>query len=396
METNRIYCGKADEVLRQFPNESVDLIYADPPFFTQKNYEIIWGDGYEIRAYEDRWKAGGGASGVENYIAWLEPTMRECQRVLKSTGTLYLHCDYRANYRIRELLNRVFGESQFRNEIIWCYAGGGIPKKDFPRKHETIFRYTKGDAWTFNTQYRPYGDWTKTFEPRHSLTSGGEPVDMERGTPINDWWADLKSIGSWNKEWIGYPTQKPEALLERIILASSNPTDVVLDPFCGCGTAIAVAQKLGRRWIGIDISPTACKLMRDRMRGMIPAGEADFEGMIIGLPMTRKELKALPPFEFQNWVIQRLGGRVAERKVGDYGIDGYDLGGFPVQVKQSEHVGRNVVDNFETAMRRFRKDRGTIVALSFGKGAYGEAARAKNQEGLEIELLTLEELLERP
>ncbi len=393
MEPTHIYCGKADLVLRRFPEASVDLIYADPPFFTQKNYEIIWDDGYERRAYDDRWKAGGGASGVENYISWLEPAIRECHRVLKPTGTLYLHCDYRANYRIRELLDRVFGESQFRNEIIWCYAGGGIPKKDFPRKHDTIFRYTKSADWAFNKEYRPYKEG---IIPTHS---DGTPLDLKKGTPIPEWWTDINIVTPFSarkKERLGYPTQKPEALLERIVRVSSDPTDLVLDPFCGCGTAIAVAQKLGRRWIGIDISPTACKLMLERMRKLIPKGEADFGHMIIGLPMTYDELKAIAPFEFQNWVVQKLGGRVAERKVGDYGIDGYDLGGFPVQVKQSERVGRNVVDNFETAMRRFKKDRGTIVGLSFGKGAYGEAARAKNQEGLEITLLTLNDLLDMP
>jgi len=185
-----------------------------------------------------------------------------------------------------------------------------------------------------------------------------------------------------------HPTQKPEALLERIINASSNPMDIVLDPFCGCGTTIAVAHRLGRRWIGIDVSPTACKLMEKRMRKI---GAQDFK--TIGLPKTVEELKALQPFEFQNWVFEKLHGRVNPRKVGDYGIDGWIELDIPTQVKQSEDIGRNVVDNFETAIRRMGKKKGVIVALSFGKGAYEEVARVKNEEGLEIKLKAVEEIL---
>jgi len=184
------------------------------------------------------------------------------------------------------------------------------------------------------------------------------------------------------------PTQKPEALLERIVRASSNPTDVVLDPMCGCGTAVAVAHKLGRRWIGIDISPTACKLMADRMRKLgIPKVE------IVGMPKTIEEIRTLPPFEFQNWVCQKLLARVSEKKVRDMGIDGWLMDGRPLQVKQSEHVSRPVLDAFETAMKRVKKTGGMIVAFSFGKGAYEERARAANQEGLDIELKMVEEIL---
>ncbi len=389
-KTNAIYCGDCKKVLAQFPEGSVDLIYVDPPFFSNRHYEILWGDGYELRAFEDRWKGG-----IENYIAWMEDKLRECHRVLKNTGSMYLHCDWRSNAHLRILMDNISGKKNFRNEIIWCYGGGGIPKKDFPRKHDTIFRYVKDvkkfeEKGVFNPEYRPYGKWTKEHKPRHSLTAGGEKLNMEKGTPINDWWSDLTSLTSYQKEWLGYPTQKPESFLERIIKVSSNPTDIVLDPMCGCGTTLVAAHKLGRQWIGIDVSPTACKLMVNRMRKI---GVRISEKDIIGMPKTLEEIKAMQPFEFQNWVCEKLLARASRRMVGDFGIDGWLIDGRPLQVKQSENTGRNVIDNFETAIRRVNKDRGIIVAFSFGRGAYEEVARARLHEGLEIELKTAEEIL---
>lgn len=396
-KANTIYCGDSEKVLfNHFPEKSVDLIYVDPPFFSNRNYEVIWGDGYELRAFEDRWKGG-----IENYISWMEPKVMEYQRVLKDTGSMYLHCDWHANAHLRILMDEIFGENNFRNEIIWCYAGGGIPKKDFPRKHDTIFRYVKDvkkfkKEGVFNLERRAYGKWTKEHEPRHSLTAGGGKLDMDRGTPINDWWADLKHLTSYLKEWLGYPTQKPESLLERIIKTSSNPTDIVLDPMCGCGTAIAVAYKLGRRYIGVDVSPTACKLMLKRMHKIDPANIAYNELDIIGLPRTAEEVKTMQPFEFQNWVLEKMMGRANPKKIKDMGIDGWIPleGNAPVQVKQSESVGRPVVDKFETAVIRANKENGYIVAYSFTRDAHEEVARIKRISGLDIKLITLDELIE--
>lgn len=255
-----IYCGDNLKVLKCFPEESVDLVYIDPPFFTNKNQETIIKEMDEPRKFDDKW-----AGGINQYIIWIQKRLVEIKRILKNTGTLYLHCDHHANAYLRVKLDQIFGEDNFRNEIIWCYAGGGIPKKDFPRKHDTIFRYIKGDSWTFKVQYRPYGDWTKKHEPRHSLTSGGEKLDMKRGTPINDWWADFTRLTSYHNEWLGYPTQKPEALLERLIEVCSNEGDIILDAFCGSGTSLAVAKRLKRHFIGIDISSTATKITANRL-----------------------------------------------------------------------------------------------------------------------------------
>lgn len=393
MEINSIYEGDCLEILSKFPDESVDLIYADPPFFSNRQYEIIWEDGAEIRAFQDRWKGG-----VEHYISWMETRLRECHRILKKTGTIYLHCDTHANAHLRILLDKIFLEKNFRNEIIWCYRGAGYPKKDFGHRHDTIFRYSKTDDYIFNLDAvrEEYAEATKE-RFKHYIGNVRKAGDfgIQKLNPLgkqpDDWW-EIQPIAPSAKERLGYPTQKPLILLEKIIKASSKKEDIVLDPFCGCGTTVVAAQKMGRRWTGIDISPTACKLMKKRL-----LKECGFNANLIRGHVDLNYVKRLPPFEFQNWVVaNKFLGMVSTKKSGDMGIDGFTpqlLGGYPVQVKQSEGVGRNVVDNFETAMRRIKKKKGFIVAYSFAKGAYEEAARVKNQEDLEIILRTVEELL---
>jgi hypothetical protein len=213
-------------------------------------------------------------------------------------------------------------------------------------------------------------------------------LDEGKGVELQDIWIDIKPVSN-SKEDLGYPTQKPELLLERIINTSSNPMDIVLDPFCGCGTAIAVAHKLKRRWIGVDISPTACELMTNRMRLL---GARDLA--VMDMPMTEQELRKLDHLEFQNWVVRRLFGRMSRTKSSDMGIDGYTFEGDPIQVKQSDDVGRNVIDNFQTALRRANSKEGAIVAFSFGRGAYEEIARCKLRDGLEIKAIKIKDLLE--
>lgn len=377
---NIIYCGDNLTWLKKFPDKCIDLIYLDPPFFSNRHYEVIFNDGEEIRSFEDRWKGG-----INHYIEWMRYRIFELHRILKDTGSFYLHCDWHANAHLRIILDNIFGTNNLQNEIIWCYKTGGASKERFGRKHETIFFYTKSNKYNFNPQkeksymMHKYGFKKSNFQ------------EDERGqysfVIAKDWW-EFPAIGSATKERLGYPTQKPEILLERIIKASSNKDDLVLDPFCGCGTTIAVAQKLGRKWIGIDVSPSACKLMKNRVEKV---GARGIE--IIGLPVSIDQLKKLPHFEFQNWCVGALGGTVNPKKVGDMGIDGFTfMNRYPIQVKQSEHVGRNVVDNFETAIKRVKKDKGYIIAFSFTKGAYDEVARIR-KDGLYIELLTVNDLL---
>lgn len=249
LRTNAIYCGDCQYVLGntvEFPDESVDLIYIDPPFFSSAAYEVLWGDGYELRAFEDRWKGG-----IENYIAWMEPKVRECHRVLKPTGSFYLHCDSHANAHLRILLDKLFAR-EIRCEIIW-YKGfrGTERKRNWQQSHDTLLFFTKSDDYTWNDQFQPYADPSMSrynklekdgrrfamIKRRH--TDGtvyyGKTYPKEHGKRVNDV-VSIPVLAATAKERLGYPTQKPEELLERIITASSNPGDIVLDPMCGCGT----------------------------------------------------------------------------------------------------------------------------------------------------------------
>ena len=401
---NVIYCGDNLEWMRKMPDEFVDLIYADPPFFSNRHYEVIFHDGAEIRAFEDRWKGG-----IHHYIEWMRERCFEMRRILKPTGSLYLHCDWHASHYLKVMLDEIFGYNCFRNHIVWSYRRWPSPGRQFQRMHDDILFYAKGEENTFNVLYEPPSEsFKRRFKGKRQVLDEKRKTrklvadEETKGLPMRDVWS-ISIIAGFSKERLGYPTQKPEALLERIILASSNPGDLVMDPFCGCGTTLAVAQRLGRDWLGIDVSPTACKLMKRRVEQV---GARNVE--IIGLPMTIEELKELKPFEFQNWIIGAMGGTLSERKVKDMGIDGYTFWErWPIQVKQQERVGRPVVDKFETALQRYgermvkaakeRKNgtfrlKGIIVAFSFTKDAYEEAARAKS-EGLEIKLLTVEEVV---
>ena len=249
----------------------------------------------------------------------------------------------------------------------------------------------RGNHWKFTvTRLDELAKEGRIYFP---LKSGGVPrykryLDEMPGILLQDIWMDIPPVSAHSAERLGYPTQKPEALLERIINTSSNPTDIVLDPFCGCGTATAVAHKLGRRWVGIDISPTACKLIAKRMHSI--------SGQVIevfDLPRTLPEVKKLEHFEFQNWVLDMLNGRRNPKLTGDFGVDGYLMDGTPVQVKQMEDVGRVPIDEFETALQRKGKDKGMFVAFSFGSGAVEEVGRAKNEQNLEIILRKVEDII---
>lgn len=440
-ETGVLYCNDNLERLNHLSSESVDLIYLDPPFFSNRIYEVIWGDEAEVRSFEDRWEGG-----IQHYIGWMQERVVELHRVLKSTGSLYLHCDPSASHYLKVMLDAILGQARFQNEIAWQRSGAKNDAKRYGRCHDVIFFYTKSNSFTWHDQFTEFDDasirknytmveaetgrryrhsdltagkaggdvdfeWNgiRPYKRRHwaysrehldqMLADGriefrrtGMPVmkrylDEQPGVPLQDVWTDIR-LTSAAPERLGYPTQKPEALLERILLASSRPGDVVLDPFCGCGTTIAVAQRLHREWVGIDISPTAIDVMRRRLwrqERHVP--------VIVDMPDTVEALKILKPFEFQNWVVNALNGTHSPKRVGDMGIDGYSFfERHPIQVKQSEHVGRNVIDNFETAMRRVDHDVGYVVGFSFTKGAVEEVARAK-RDGLSIKLIRVKELL---
>jgi DNA modification methylase len=410
IEKNLLICGDNINALDDMIKKGIraDLIYLDPPFFSNRHYEVVWGDEAEVRSFKDRW-----AGGIKVYIEWMKERVVKMYDVLKDTGSFYLHCDWHAGHYLKVMLDDIFGPADFRNEIIWYYGPKATQNETrFQRKHDTIFFYSKSEKYLFNTLLQEYSEGSleerdtrykhKDEGGRYRLTTRRDSegkkyrakVYLRKGVAMTDVW-DINVINATSRERMGYPTQKPEALLERIIKASSNKGDLVLDPFCGCGTAMAVAQKLGRSWVGIDISPTAIALIEKRLEKLGPAKGRDFE--VIGMPTTLSELRALEPFEFQNWVINEMHAKQSKKLSSDFGLDGYydktiftDRAG--IQVKQSENIGRNVVDNFETALARGKFEKGFIVAFSFTKGAHEEAARVKG-EGLEVRLIKVEDLL---
>ncbi len=322
---NQLILGDNLEILKSMESDSIDLIYLDPPFFSNRNYEVIWGDAGEIRSFQDRWSGG-----IDHYVAWLKDRVLEMHRLLKPTGSIFLHCDWHANAYIRVLiLDKVFGGNNFRNEIIWKRADTvkgnfGQSRKAFDPNADTLFFYTKNGDYTFEELYKPYSDeylgtFYKYVEPetgrRYRLISmigpggaakgnpfyevmgvsrhwrysqakmkvlmekqmvvqtrkGAVPqrkqyLDEGKGVALQTIWDDVSSLSATSKECIGYPTQKPEALLERILLCASNEGDTVLDPFVGGGTTVAVADRLKRQWIGIDQSVQAIKVSEMRLQ----------------------------------------------------------------------------------------------------------------------------------
>ena len=411
-ETNIIYCGDCKDILKKVPDESIDLIYLDPPFFSQKHYEEIWvkGEGDSetklsfsdkdwhklkdsidpniLREYEhidQRWK-GGHSKGIHVYIAYMRERLDQCERVLKKTGSIYLHCDWHASHYLKQMMDEIFGYDNFRNEIAWCYRQGGRGGKTFPKKHDTILFYTKSNDWVFNAdsirvEYHGTGGYVSTGR---NIVGGKEYKVHPLGKIPEDWW-DIPALNPEAKERLGYPTQKPEALLDRIIKVSSNPTGIVLDPFCGCGTSLAVAKRLGRRFIGIDLSRVACDVTRKRLGGNVK---------VIG-GESKEELAKMNPHEFARLVIvEKMGGTINPRKSGDMGIDGWiEFKTIPVQVKRWEHkVGRPEIDKFLTAIERDRKERGILVADDFSKDCYGEVARIEKEAKIKIELKKVDDI----
>lgn len=470
LKINTIYCGDNLKMLKEIPDNSVDLIYIDPPFNSNRNYEVFWGDAGEKRAFEDR------HGDVDAYIQYMRPRILELYRVLNKTGGFYYHCDWHASHYVKIMLDQIFNINNFQNEIIWKRTnnpkGSQFKDKKFGVYTDSIFFYAKSNKYTFELdrireklteaelvekypkkdekgryleypilrsaskgerpnlvyEYKgftpPKWGWVIKKEKLEEIDKRGDlgwrpngapfrkyrPLE-DRGKPIGNLWDDIERIQSNSQESLGYPTQKPRALLERIIEVSSNKGDVVLDAFCGCGTALVASQKLGRKWIGIDISPTACRVMAQRLWGDFKLEEGkDF--YLTDLPKTEVELMNLPPFEFQNWAVIALGGIPNRVKVSDFGIDGKlypieqekkkkegeNLFGdidvyYPIQVKQKDKAGRPDIDAFETAMRRDKRKRGYFVSFGFTEDAVREIKRLDKEGEIEIRPVSVADLL---
>lgn len=415
---NTLFYGDNLGILRDYiPDESIDLIYLDPPFNSNRNYNVLFKDerGSEseaqITAFEDTWHwnqvAGQtyrelvtqspdhvakmiaaqrefiGANQMMAYLVMMAARLVELHRVLKPTGSLYLHCDPTASHYLKIILDTIFGATNFRNEIVWQRTSAHNDPRRYGANIDILLYYTKGSIWTWNQQYIPHSPeylarfrqhdpdgraWTDADITAKGLSGGGyeyeykgirslwrcpietmEKLDAEGrlhftraggirlkryldetpGIPLQASWDDIPPINSQAAERLGYPTQKPLALLERIINTSSNRGDIILDPFCGCGTTIAAAQKLGRQWIGIDITHLSIALQKYRLESMFPGIQFKVKGEPEDVGAAR-QLAQDDRYQFQWWALslvkaRPLGGQEGSKigkKGGDQGIDG--------------------------------------------------------------------------
>ena len=505
---NALYFGDNLDILRQhIADESVDLIYLDPPFNSNATYNVLFRErsgeesAAQITAFDDTWRwsmeselayqdviANGpdkpgqllaamraflGQNDMMAYLTMMAQRMLELHRVLKPTGSIYLHCDPTASHYLKLLMDAVFGAYNFRNEIVWKRTTNhNDVKRNYSSVGDNILFYAKSDGFLFRTPYMPYSQehidnsyryvdennrrysardlrsphprpnltydykgykphpngWSVSLEKMQQLDAEGRLhfpqkkggrirlkrfLDEMPGVPAGNIWEDIKPIQAHAQERLGYPTQKPEALLERIISASSNEGDVVLDPFCGCGTAVAAAERLNRRWIGIDITHLAITLIRHRLHDAFGEDLRPYE--VIGEPKDLPGAESLAlhdRYQFEWWALGLVDARPArDRKKGaDAGIDGYinffdDNSGKPkrivVQVK-SGGVQRNQIATLKSDMERENADLALFVTLK-------PPTRPMEQEALEagfyapeafpdhqfprVQILTIEELL---
>ncbi|MDA4130984.1 MAG: site-specific DNA-methyltransferase [Thaumarchaeota archaeon] len=286
-ETNVLFWADCLKVLNSLPENFVDMVYVDPPFFSQRKYGMLKKSRQIEQGFEDIWRGG-----ITSYLVWMKPRLRECHRVLKNSGSVYLHCNWFANAHLRLLMDEIFS-SGIRCEIIWDKGFRGTERRrNWQQSHDTIFFYTKTDDYVWNDQHQKYADsglsrYNKQdkkgkrfarIKRRHSdgTVYYGKTYPNSLGKRINDI-LRVPVLAATSKERNGYPTQKPEALLEYFIQASTNPCDLVLDPMCGSGTTIATSHRLGRKWIGIDSSRIAWELATDRMQKI--SGSTDFRAV---------------------------------------------------------------------------------------------------------------------
>ena len=503
---NQLYFGDNLGILRQhIADESVDLIYLDPPFNSNATYNVLFRErsgeesAAQITAFDDTWRwniesehayqdvitqqAGKigdllaalrsflGQNDMMAYLTMMAQRMVELHRVLKPTGSIYLHCDPTASHYLKLLMDAVFEPANFRREIIWQRSRSHGGASSYNSVHDTIFYYSKTEDATWNPQHQPYdqsyveshynlvdeggrryqlvsangsgqgparqfGDrviepplgrhWAWTQERINQLIAEGRIVftntgmprykrysDDTPGRPLTDVWTDIPPINSQARERLGYPTQKPESLLERIINASSNEGDVVLDPFCGCGTAVAAAERLNRRWIGIDITHLAITLIRHRLHDAFGEDLRPYE--VVGEPkdlLSAESLALHDRYQFEWWALGLVDARPArDRKKGaDAGIDGFinffdDNSGKPkrivVQVK-SGGVQRNQVATLKSDMEREKADLALFVTLkpptnpmqqeALQAGFYAPEAFPDHQFP-KVQIITIEDLL---
>lgn len=255
---NRLIWGDNLAVMRSLPSDSIDLIYIDPPFFSGKDYNCIFGDDDEVRTFRDIWDGG-----LPTYLAWLNARLWEMRRLLKDTGSIFVHLDWHASHYVKVELDKIFGYDNFQNEIVWTYATGGASKERFARKHDAILFYSKTGKYKFFPDRILENRTEKSLKRAQNPNGARIAADNTKKLPTDVW--QIQALNPMAVERIGYPTQKPEELVAKIILGCSNEGDCIADFFSGGGTTVTVAEKLGRRWIGCDVSRIAVSVIRDRL-----------------------------------------------------------------------------------------------------------------------------------
>ena len=481
METewrNKLYFGDNLGILReQVGDASVDLIYLDPPFNSNADHNILFleRDGQQsaaqITAFEDTWdwsldselayreviregpaKVGElmtalrpflGQNDIMAYLTMMSQRLIELRRVLKPTGSIYLHCDPRASHYLKLLMDAVFGFDNFLNEVVWNYRKWTNAARHFQKNHDVIlvYRRDKG-AHTFNKLFDANAPQSEKYargwdtnvvaggvrqllvydreKAQERIDNGGYDRivyrEEQNEVALPDHW-EISILNSQAKERLGYPTQKPEALLERIIAASSNEGDLVLDPFCGCGTAVAVAERLNRRWIGIDITHLAVSLMKSRLRDSFGENLRPYD--LVGVPRDVESARALAAesehagrYQFEWWALGLVEARPSQdrKKGADGGVDGYinffdDNSGRPkrviVQVKSGQ-VNRGQIAALRGDMEREKAQIGLFITLQPPTGPMVQDALAAgfyepehfpDQRFPRVQILTIEELL---
>jgi len=356
---NTIYYGDNLSILKNhIKDESIDLIYLDPPYNKKRPYNIIHKDELgrssdaQITAFEDTWhwtpetqkqfdelidrtdlapeirsamvafREMLSDADIMAYLVMMTTRLVELHRVLKPTGSIYLHCDPTASHYLKIIMDIIFDKENFQNEIIWCYRTGGATKKRFSRKHDTILFYSKTDKFFYNSiKERVF--YNKKFFDTKVDDIGRYYSDV---LPV-DWW-QIKAVINVSRERTEYPTQKPEALLEKIIKASCPKDGIILDPFAGCFTTSIVAEKLHRKWIGIDITYLGINVLLSRLKKMrnLQSEEGSVTYEIIGEPVDMYGVQKLveqSEHEFAIWAITRIGGKPKKQKSRDKGVDGF-------------------------------------------------------------------------
>jgi DNA modification methylase len=398
LPANRLIWGDNLHVMRQLPSESIDLIYIDPPFFSGRQYNIIFGDQNEVRSFTDIWEGG-----MPGYLIWLNARLYEMKRLLKKTGSIYVHCDWHASHYIKVEMDKIFGYENFLNEIIWHYSAGAVGKKHFGRKHDTILRYgkTKDTAFYPDNIRVPYADSTL----QRLMYSGAREKNIEKvlqrgGKVPTDVW-EIGIVQGNSVERIGYPTQKPEALVERIIKASTQEGDVVADFFCGGGTTPAVAQRLGRQWIACDqsrvaVAVTADRLIRGAQQLQMDLAIPDFTVEYWGVYEARR-LSQMPECAFRAFIV-RCFGATPNTDPNEPHIHGYK-GSVPVWVCPPDaryEVSHTDVVAFANAVRRSIRYQqsdlrdGVMLGWAFTPEAREAAEQLRQRAGVDVNFIRLE------